>query len=68
MKGSKKKKWDIDKFKEDTVIQNYQDTLKKEHQNQEDETTIEKDWENIKDAIIVAAEKQIGEKNFERNE
>jgi hypothetical protein len=44
MKGSKKKKWDIDKFKEDTVIKNYQDTLKKElqNQNQEDETTIEK--------------------------
>jgi hypothetical protein len=68
MKGSKNKKWDIDKFKEDTVIQNYHDTLKKELHNEEDETTIQKDWENIKEAIIVPAERQIGEKKLERNE
>lgn len=50
-KGGKKKKRDTDKFKEQTIVQTYQDVLKMKLKSKDDDITIERQWENIKNVV-----------------
>jgi hypothetical protein len=72
-KGAKRIKWDLDKLKEPNDLKQYQNTLEEllrinsdQHTEEDDNADIEveKEWDKIKQSIILAASQTIGEKKI----
>jgi len=63
-----RKRWSIDKLDETEVQCHYQQEIQKELQGKSPSNDTEEEWTHIKEAIITSAQKEIGEKQNERNE
>ena len=66
--GRKKKRWNIEKLKNEENLNLYQQKINEKLDNTDGTQDVQTEWNKIKNGILEAAEETIGEKMGNRNE
>jgi len=66
--GRKKKRWNIDKLKNEENLNLYQQKINEKLENTDGTLDVQTEWNKIKNVILEAAKETIGEKKGNRNE
>jgi hypothetical protein len=66
--GRKRKRWNIDKLKNEEDLNLYQQKISEKLEDTEGIQDVQIEWNNIKNVIVEAAKESLGEKKGKRNE